>query len=161
VSHADNRKRDTDRTRRRNSTTAAAQRSGASTRDSGRTNSEFARILWASNAPWCPTGYGSPTAQIVPRLIKEGHETAILAMYGLEGATSNYQGIKVYPRGVDGYSNDVLVAHMQDWASGNPELTPLLLTLFDVWVLSRSRLIVGRILFRGFLLIMRRVLLMF
>jgi len=101
---------------------------------SRRTDTEHARILWYSNAPWCATGYGQQTAQIVPRLQKAGHQLAIHAMYGLEGAASSWQGLKVYPRGATAYSEEVTVAHAMDHFNGNPALTPLLMTLFDVWV---------------------------
>ena len=108
---------------------------------SGRpTNADSLRILWYSNAPFVPTGYGTQTAQAVTRLIKEGHEVAIHAMYGLEGVSSNWNGIKMYPRGMAPYSDDVLVAHGMDWANGNPKLPALIMTLFDVWPLKSKSL---------------------
>jgi hypothetical protein len=108
---------------------------------SGRpTNADSLRILWYSNAPFVPTGYGTQTAQAVTRLIKEGHEVAIHAMYGLEGVSSNWNGIKMYPRGMAPYSDDVLVAHGMDWANGNPKLPSLIMTLFDVWPLKSKSL---------------------
>jgi hypothetical protein len=108
---------------------------------SGRpTNADALRILWYSNAPFVPTGYGTQTAQAVTRLIKEGHEVAIHAMYGLEGVSSNWNGIKMYPRGMAPYSDDVLVAHGMDWANGNPKLPALIMTLFDVWPLKSKSL---------------------
>ena len=103
-------------------------------------NSDALRILWYSNAPFVPTGYGTQTAQAVTRLIKEGHEVAIHAMYGLEGVSSNWNGIKMYPRGMAPYSDDVLVAHGMDWANGNPKLPSLMMTLFDVWPLKSKSL---------------------
>jgi hypothetical protein len=72
--------------------------------------------------PLFPTGYGTQTSASLTRLIKEGHEVAIHAMYGLEGVSSNWNGIKMYPRGMAPYSDDVLVAHGQDWANGNQNL---------------------------------------
>ena len=108
---------------------------------SGRpTNADALRIMWYSNAPFVPTGYGTQTAQAVTRLIKEGHEVAIHAMYGLEGVSSNWNGIKMYPRGMAPYSDDVLVAHGMDWANGNPKLPSLIMTLFDVWPLKSKSL---------------------
>jgi len=32
------------------------------------------RILWNSNAPWAPTGYGMQTAQVVRRLKQNNYE---------------------------------------------------------------------------------------
>lgn len=92
------------------------------------------QILFYSNAPWAKTGYGTQTAQLTKRLIKAGHSTAIHANYGLEGSNTNWQGIEIYPKGMSPYSDDVTVAHYQEWAHRRPDLKPLLLTLFDVWV---------------------------
>jgi hypothetical protein len=61
-------------------------------------------------------------------------------MYGLEGVSSNWNGIKMYPRGMAPYSDDVLVAHGMDWANGNPKLPSLIMTLFDVWPLKSKSL---------------------
>lgn len=91
------------------------------------------RILWFSNAPWAQTGYGQQTAQVVPRIKKENYSVAIHAMYGLEGSSSNWNGIKIYPRGIAPYSDDIVVAHAQDFGNGDPSAPILLLTLFDVW----------------------------
>jgi glycosyltransferase involved in cell wall biosynthesis len=96
------------------------------------------RILWTSNAPWCATGYGQQTAQVIKRLKKEKYEIAIAANYGLEGSSSTYPTeyglIPVYPRGFETYSNDIIPAHTHDWIQGNPEIPNVLITLFDVWV---------------------------
>lgn len=109
---------------------------GASRPPSG----ESLRILFYSNAPFAPTGYGTQTAQLVPRLIQEGHEVAIHAMYGIEAVPSVWNGIKMYPRGMAPYSDDVVTAHWMDWANGNKNLPAMLMTLFDVWVLKSPSL---------------------
>lgn len=97
------------------------------------------RALWYSNAPWASTGYGQQTAQAVQRLIKDGHEVAIHAMYGLEGASSTWNQIKIYPRGMSTYSDDIVVAHWMEWTQSS-KLPKLLMTLFDVWVLKSESL---------------------
>ncbi len=97
------------------------------------------RALWFSNAPWAGTGYGQQTQQAVQRLVKEGHEIAIHAMYGLEGSTSTWNGIKIYPRGLNPYSDDIIVAHWMEWTQAT-KLPKLLITLFDVWVLKAPNL---------------------
>jgi glycosyltransferase involved in cell wall biosynthesis len=89
------------------------------------------RILWASNAPWVGTGYGGQTQQVVTRLARDGHEVAIAANYGLNGATLNWNGMPVFPLGLDGYGQDAILASYPKWARGEPTL---LLTLYDVWV---------------------------
>lgn len=128
------------RVTRPRSATAVAPRNSAPAGSSRLANPDALRILWYSNAPFVPTGYGTQTAQAVTRLIKEGHEVAIHAMYGLEGVSSNWNGIKMYPRGMAPYSDDVMVAHGLDWANGNPKLPSLLMTLFDVWPLKSKSL---------------------
>ncbi len=97
------------------------------------------RIVWHSNAPYAATGYGTQTAQAVSRLRDAGVEVAISANYGLQGTVSSWDGIPLFPQGFDAYSNDVIVAHWEDWASRSDEPTALV-TLFDVWVYKNPRL---------------------
>jgi len=91
-------------------------------------------ILWASNSPWATTGYGTQTAQVTARLKSDGHSVALASNYGLEGTVQEFHGMKHFPRGFDLYSNDVTPAHMAAWQHEHPDLDPLLITLFDVWV---------------------------
>lgn len=93
-------------------------------------------ILWFSNSPWAATGYGQQTAQVTTRLKEAGHKVAIASNYGLEGTVGDWHGIKHFSRGFDLYSNDVAPAHMMAWAHENPGHDPLLVTLFDTWVLK-------------------------
>jgi glycosyltransferase involved in cell wall biosynthesis len=60
-------------------------------------------------------------------------------MYGLEASTSTWNGIKIYPRGMSPYSDDILAAHWMDWTQAS-KLPKLLITLFDVWVLRAGNL---------------------
>ena len=107
-------------------------RPGSGTTDSPR-SAASKRILWASNSPWSPTGYGEQTQQVVTRIKAEGHEVAVAANYGLEGTRFEWEGIPIFPRGLDAYSNDVIPAYAMDW--GKPtEQQPLVITLFDCWV---------------------------
>ena len=130
----------TGRTTRPGSRDIAPMGSSQLARASRPSTPESLRILWYSNAPFAPTGYGTQTAQVVQRLIKEKHEVAIHAMYGIEGMSSIWNGIKLYPRGMSPYSDDVLVAHWMDWANGNRDIPAMLMTLFDVWVLKSPSL---------------------
>jgi glycosyltransferase involved in cell wall biosynthesis len=91
-------------------------------------------ILWASNSPYCGTGYGTQTAQVVRRLAREGQQVALASNYGLEGAVSSWEGIKHFPRGFDMHSNDIIPAHYHAWAGETGGIDPLLFTLYDVWV---------------------------
>ena len=103
-------------------------------------NPDRLRVLWYSNAPWAATGYGQQTAQVIPRLAKEGHAVAVHAMYGLAGSASNWNGFKMYPQGLSAYSDDVVVAHTMEWANQDLSTPTLLMTLFDVWVLKSESL---------------------
>jgi glycosyltransferase involved in cell wall biosynthesis len=93
------------------------------------------RLLIASNAPFAGTGYGVQTAQLSERLVADGHEVAIACNFGLQGSETEWNGIKLYPTGVAPYSDDILMAHWQHWASGS-ELPSAVVTLFDVWALK-------------------------
>lgn len=90
------------------------------------------RILWYSNAPWAPTGYGVQTMLIAQHLPRYGHDLAILANWGLKGSILNMGSVQVYPGGRDGYSNDVIhstcEAHNADVFITNYDLWPL-----DFW----------------------------
>ena len=139
MGNAGNNQKHSGRVTRPGSRDIAPQGNSALARAGRFTNAESLRILWYSNAPFAPTGYGTQTAQVVQRLTKK-HEVAIHAMYGIEGMASIWNGIKLYPRGMSPYSDDVLVAHWMDWANGNREIPAMLMTLFDVWVLKSPSL---------------------
>lgn len=92
------------------------------------------RILWCSNAPWVGSGYGAQTLQVVTRLKRDGHDVAVAANFGLNGTTLGWNGIPVFPPGLDAYGQDVIPPLYEKWrGAGNGEPT-LILTLFDVWV---------------------------
>jgi glycosyltransferase involved in cell wall biosynthesis len=99
--------------------------------------SDTAAILWYSNSPHAATGYGQQTEQVTKRLLADGHAIAISSNYGYEGgAPRDFNGIVHYPRGFETYSNDVVTAHAQHWSMMNPHRKPMLVTLFDAWVLK-------------------------
>lgn len=72
------------------------------------------KILWHSNSPSAPTGYGNQT-DLFTRLIKqdEAHDICISAFYGREGspARAGETGIMELPRYKDAYGNDIVQAH--------------------------------------------------
>jgi glycosyltransferase involved in cell wall biosynthesis len=92
------------------------------------------RVLWHSNAPWAATGYGVQTRLFAPRIRDLGHEVAISAFYGLEGASINWQGINVYPKAFHPYGMDVVAPHAQDFKAD------VVITLIDAWVMDPHRL---------------------
>lgn len=92
------------------------------------------RILWHSNAPWAPTGYGAQTGLFAPHVAAE-HELAISAFYGLEGAPIRWNDIPVLP-GLGGeYGNSSLPEHATRYFNGDPR-GGVVFTLMDVWVIS-------------------------
>lgn len=88
------------------------------------------RILIHSNSPWAPTGYGQQTALIAPRLVALGHEVAVSAFYGLMGKPSTWEGIPIFPGGLDGYGNDLL------WGHAGYFRADLVIILVDSWVMN-------------------------
>jgi ketol-acid reductoisomerase len=56
------------------------------------------KILWISNSPTTPTGYGKQTALFAPRLKEQGHDIAIAANAGVTFGPTKWQGITVYPQ---------------------------------------------------------------
>ena len=94
------------------------------------------RIGWTSNAPWAPTGYGSQTNEIVPRLAEDGHKVAVMANYGFSGSTFEWKpGIPVMGQGIEMYSNDLTPAQILSWIGQTDTDGPGLgITLYDVWV---------------------------
>ena len=97
------------------------------------------RITWASNSPFAATGYGVQTAQVVERLARDGHEVAVACNFGLQGNSTEWNGIKLYPTGVTPYSDDILRAHSQHWESMS-SLPGLVMILFDVWALTNPNI---------------------
>jgi glycosyltransferase involved in cell wall biosynthesis len=91
------------------------------------------KIAWSSNAPFVGSGYGMATAEITRKLKASGHEVTILANHGLAGSTIQWEGIPVFPQGIDAYSNDLHPAAMLN-VIGDQRHRGLGITLFDVWV---------------------------
>jgi glycosyltransferase involved in cell wall biosynthesis len=92
------------------------------------------RIVWASNAPWTPTGYGGQTNQVVSRMHRDGHAVAVAANHGINALSINFNGVPIFPPALEAYGQDGIVAAYDRWrSSGNGEPT-VVITLFDVWV---------------------------
>ena len=90
------------------------------------------RLMYASNAPWCFSGYGVQGRSLLPRLMKlpEVEDIAIFAWFGLQGGMLNAGDMPIYPKGLDTYGNDMYGAHCQHFNAN------LLITLIDAWVLK-------------------------
>lgn len=87
------------------------------------------KILWVSNAPHTPTGYGVPTKNILPYLQELGHEVAVQSTYGIHGASVDYGDVVIYPTQGAHYGVDVIGAHARHFGA------ELVITLMDNWVL--------------------------
>src|SRR6185312_11343510 len=87
------------------------------------------KVLWHSNAPWSPSGYGQQTALWVPRIAAMGHEVAISAFYGHEGAPGEWQGHQIFSRGQHPYGGDIVGMHARAFDAD------LVITLMDLWAL--------------------------
>ena len=93
------------------------------------------KILWHSNAPWAPTGYGAQV-NLFAQALAEKHDLAVSAFYGLEGSRLNWNGIQIYP-GLGGeFGNLSLVPHAQHHFGAARD--GLVFTLLDVWVLDQA-----------------------
>jgi glycosyltransferase involved in cell wall biosynthesis len=77
---------------------------------------------------------------MVPRLAAAGHDVAIAANFGLNGATTTWEHdgreFTVYPAGMAEFSNDVIPPHALDWFHGEPGW---LMTLYDVWAMRAKQ----------------------
>jgi hypothetical protein len=91
------------------------------------------RILWHSNAPFTPTGYGQQTGIFAP-LLNEHYDVAISSFYGLEGSPIKWEGIPVLPGIGNEYGNQTLPQHAARYF-GSPR-DGIVVTLMDVWVLD-------------------------
>jgi glycosyltransferase involved in cell wall biosynthesis len=92
------------------------------------------KLLWHSNAPWAPTGYGQQTGLFLPHL-KDHYDLACSSFYGLEGSPITWEGIPVFP-GLGGtFGDQHLVQHAARFFDGDPR-GGLVVTLLDVWVMD-------------------------
>lgn len=86
------------------------------------------RILWMSNAPFCPSGYGTVTNNVVYRLLAQGYNIRTINYYGTEGRVLTLNGLWQYPKAFDAFGADAAqfaIAHFQPH---------IFITLFDNWV---------------------------
>lgn len=91
------------------------------------------RILWVSNAPWAPSGYGVQTKLFAKRIASLGHEVALFNFYGHEGGLLNDQNLPMYPRAGHPYGQDIQGAHAIHFKAD------VMITLIDAWVMEPER----------------------
>lgn len=89
------------------------------------------RILWHSNAPWLKTGYGQQTAIWAKRLRDLGHDVAIHGYAGAQHLTVEWEGITVYPAGVEHAIGMDNIAYHYDAHQAD-----VVISLCDAWALA-------------------------
>lgn len=92
-------------------------------------------LLVNTNAPWCGTGYGTQAAQLVTRMKGDGHNVAVNCNYGLQGMQTLWEGVPIFPMGVEMYSNDTVRPNFKLWTQEHPG-PALVLNIFDAWTMS-------------------------
>jgi glycosyltransferase involved in cell wall biosynthesis len=87
------------------------------------------KILWMSDSPTAPSGFGNVTRFVCAGLAAHGHNLSILG-WQARGAPTVWQGCTLYPVRHDSFGADVLLTYLQ-------KIQPdVLVTLADVWWLT-------------------------
>ena len=92
------------------------------------------KLLWHSNSPLVPTGYGNQTQLFTP-LLKDHYELAISSFYGLQGGPIIWNDIPILPGLGPDFGGEYLPDHANHWFDGEPGMV---FTLMDVWVLPNT-----------------------
>lgn len=100
------------------------------------------RLMYSSNAFWCPSGYGTQGLELLPRLAElevfggePGSERGrdnigCHFWFGMQGGKRDIEGFQCYPAMHDPYGNDIVGAHVKHFGAN------FLISLIDVWVLK-------------------------
>jgi len=87
------------------------------------------KILWMSDSPTSPSGFGNVSRFVCAGLAQRGHQVSILG-WQAHGSPEPWNGCTLYPVRHDGFGADVLLIYLQ-------RLQPdILVTLADVWWLT-------------------------
>lgn len=86
------------------------------------------RLLLVSDSPEATSGYSIQARHILRIWRDLGHEPAVVAAYGHHGQPRLWDGIPMYPGGLDGFGNDVIGPAARDFKAD------LVVTLKDLWV---------------------------
>lgn len=89
------------------------------------------RILWHSNAPWIKSGYGQQTKIWASRLTALGHDVAIQGYSGAQHLTVEYDGLTVYPAGVQNTIGMDAIGYYFEQHRAD-----VVISLCDAWALS-------------------------
>ena len=88
----------------------------------------MSRIGWYSNACHIPSGYGQQTAQVLHRMITDGHEVAQASNHGASVMMNCAHGHPIFPDGLKQYSIDIFPQQLKAWGG-------ISIGLFDAWPL--------------------------
>ena len=91
------------------------------------------KVLFHSNAPWSPSGYGQQVALFAPRLA-EYTDLAISAFHGLANSPLHFGDLRIYPGSGAGWGNEIVVPHARHHFGS--VRGGLVLSLADVFVLD-------------------------
>lgn len=87
------------------------------------------KILWMSDSPTSPSGFGTVTRFVCDGLAARGHQVSILG-WQAHGNPTPWRNCVLYPVRLDSFGSDVLLNYLQ-------KLRPdVLVTLADVWWLT-------------------------
>ena len=87
------------------------------------------KILWVSDSPTSPSGFGAVTRAVAKRLADRGHRVEIVG-WQARGTTARWDGIPVHPVHRDAFGADALLGYLH-------RIQPdFLITLADVWWMS-------------------------
>jgi glycosyltransferase involved in cell wall biosynthesis len=87
------------------------------------------KILWVSDSPTSPSGFGNVTRFVCDGLSRRGHQVSILG-WQAHGSPSRWRECMLYPAKHNAFGADVLLAYLQ-------RIQPdVLITLADVWWLT-------------------------
>jgi len=92
------------------------------------------RILFNSNAPWAPSGYGVQMADLLPRIRDLGYPLGIICFHGLESGKIILDGVTCYPKIGDMWGADAMVNHAKDFKAD------VVISLQDIWTLDPNLL---------------------
>ncbi len=92
------------------------------------------KLLFTGAAPWCNTGYSKPLRELLPRLIRAGHECALAPFFGWHGTATDTdvggETVRLYPPARDAWFNDIIENHATQFGAD------AVITLQDVWILD-------------------------
>lgn len=91
------------------------------------------KVLFSSNAPWCPSGYGVQSKLLVDYLKKHGHEVVFLVNYGLSGSYIKMDEVLYLPDDPGNWGNSSIKFHAEI------QKPDIILTLMDWFVYDTNQ----------------------